>query len=120
MLSNSRIYIFGVIYRGETWLSSLNCNALAAMISDIIKANIKNLSFKNIVIINVYKDDSYACEIHIEKLKYDDLRVLDKDQVKKLRFDLMNQLTKINGFTYSEIHVVNDEFSKMSSPAFLT
>lgn len=119
MLSNSRVYIFGIEYKGEKWISSLDANELSNSLSNIIKTSITDLKVKDIKIINVYNSENYSSEIHIDKLKYKERRVLSKDLIKELRKILKEQLKKINNFVYEQIHVVNDEFSRKPTDAFL-
>ena len=119
MLSNSRIYIFGIEYKGEKWISSLDANELSNLIGDIIKTSIDDLKIKDIKIINVYDSGNYSSEIHIDKLKYRERRILSKDLIKQLRKIFRQQLRKINNFEYEQMHIVNDEFSKKPTDAFL-
>lgn len=119
MLSNSRIYIFKVSYKGSFWLSVLDANELSGMMANILKYGITDLKFKNIQFINDYKDEEYSCEVHLNKLKYKEKRILNKADMKELQSKLRGQLNKINNFKYEQIHIVNDEFSRIPSTGFL-
>ena len=120
MLSNSRIYIFKISYKGKEWISSLDANELSSLLANIIKTSIKDLKIKDIKIINSYRSGIYSSEIHIDKLKYRERRILSKEQISELRKILRQQLRKINEFTYEQIHIVNDEFTRKPTEAFLT
>jgi len=119
MLSNSRIYLFGVKYKDEEWISSLNANELSNLIGNIIKTSIEDFEIKDIKIINTYKGENYSCEIHIDKLKYRERRILSKELIRELGKILRDQLKKINNFSYEQMHIVNDEFSRKPTDAFL-
>lgn len=120
MLSNSRIYIFGTQYKGENWFSILKANELTGLMANKLNAAIPELKFKNIQVINHYVNGSFNSEIHINKLKYNELRVIPKKEVKKLQRRIVEQLRTINDFSYNVIDVVNDEFTRQPSTGFLT
>ena len=120
MLSNSRIYIFNIKYKEKTWLEILDTNQLSGLIANMLKSGVPDLSFKNIEFINTFEDNKYCCQIHINKLKYREKRVIPKDEVKDLSKKVTNQLKKIQFFVFEQLHVVNDEFSRQPSTGFLT
>lgn len=93
---------------------------MSGSMANILSHGITELQFKNIQFINVYEHDEYSCEIHINKLKYKGRRIINKDDIKVLRRDLIDQLKKINNFSYEQLHVVNDEFTKQPSVGFMT
>jgi len=120
MLSNSRIYIFGVKYKKKVWLEILDTNELAGTISNIFSSSIPELEFKSIQIFNCFEEGGHSCEIHINKLKYKERRIIEKEDIRELRKKLMQQLKKIPLLIYEQLHIVNDEFSKQPSSGFLT
>jgi hypothetical protein len=119
ILSSSRIYFFGVIYKQHQWLSLLDANELSGLLANEIKDNIPDLKPKNIQIINVYKSGVGKCEIHINKIKYKEERTLDKDVIAELLKVLRAQFAKIKNFSYDQVHFVNDEFTRQPSAGFL-
>ena len=119
MLSNARIYLFGVIYKGQSWLSISDCDQLSGMIANIIKNNIPQLKFKNLQIFNICNKKT-SNEIHINKILYNERKILNKTDIAELRLALQTQLKKIQQLTFEQIHVINDEFSERISPNYLT
>ena len=119
MLSNSRFYIFKIRYKEQYWLDILSANELAGLIANTLKDGLPELQFKNLQFINVYENDLFNCELHINKLKYKNKRIIAKEDSGKLCRKLAGQLSKINQFSYKEIQLVNDEFSKQPSIGFL-
>ena len=120
LLSSSRIYIFGVEYQGENYLTILQANELSGLIANILKAAMPEFLYKNIQIINKYEEDEFTCELHINKIKYKERRVLSKEASRELYRNLRKQLKKINGFKFAQLHSVNDEFSREPSVGYLT
>jgi hypothetical protein len=120
MLSNSRIYLFEVQYKNKTWLEVLDTNQLSGIIANLLKENIPELSYKNLDFINVFEENVYTCQIHINKLKYKNQRIISKDDIKELRKKLVEQFKNIQQFSFKQLHVVNDEFSKQPSAGFMT
>ena len=118
-LSSSRIYLFGVVYKEKQWLDLLDANELSGLLANVIKNNIPELRLKNIQILNAYKTHLGKCEIHLNKIKYNNERILDKNTVSELLKILKAQFNKIKYFNYEQIHFVNDEFSTLPSVAFL-
>ena len=119
MISHSRIYIFKVLYKRSGWVGQLAANELSGAIGNIVKHDMPDFAFKDLKIINVCKGDEHSSEIHMDKLKYKQRRVIDKADIAVLRKDLARQLSKINGFEYEQLHVVNDEFTQIPSSGYL-
>ena len=119
-LSNSRIYIFKILYKQKKWFEILDTNALSGLMANILSHGIPELQYKNIQFINTYEDEKYSCEIHINKLKYKGRRTIEKKDIKILRDDLITQFRKINNFSFEQLHIINDEFSRQPSVGFLT
>jgi len=115
MLSNARIYIFKISYQNSTWLTFRQSDLLSGLISQMLLTGIKELKFKNIEIINVYEEKIHNVEIHINKISYDNDRILSKEQISFLRNRLRGQFKKIVQFKFEDILVVNDEFRFKSS-----
>jgi len=118
-LSNSRIYLFIVTYKNQNWISKEDANQLSSLIADKIKIGIPDLSFKNIRFINVYESNHYSLEFHINKIKYKERRILIKRDVRELRNKINAQFKTIDDFSYEQIHVVNDEFSRIPTVGFI-
>ena len=119
MISTARIYLFNVKYENKDWLSISDCDKLSGQIAQLIKNGIPQLKFKNLQIFNIYKNEVCGNEIHINKIKFEEQRILTKDNIIKLRNELRKQLSRISHFTFEQIHVVNDEFSERITPAYL-
>ena len=119
MLSNSRIYVFNIYYKNSNWLDILAANELSGLIATIFKIAVPDLSYKNMQFINSYKNEKTNCEIHFNKLKYQDRRILTKEDIKELRTILHTQLNSLKNLKYEQIHIVNDEFSTKPSIGFI-
>ena len=119
MISTARIYILNIKYNNEEWLSISSCDKLSGQIAQLIKTGIPLLKFKNLQVFNIYKNEMCSNEIHINKIMYDGRRTLMKDDVMKIRDGLKKQLEKIAHFTFTQILVINDEFSERITPAYL-
>lgn len=112
MLSNARIYIFNVEYQNKRWLSIQQTNQLTGLMALMFSNGIKDFTFKNIQIINVYneKSNSFSCQIHINKISYYNNRILPKEHIAELRSKIRGQLKKILQLKFEEVLIVNDEF----------
>jgi len=121
MISSARIYLLEVQYQNKTWLSITDCDKLSGMIANLIKTRIPALTFKNLQFYNTYESvkNITSCEIHINKLKYNEQRVLTKDDISVIRRDLKKYLMTIPHFTFTQVHVINDEFSGRITPLYL-
>lgn len=119
MISTARIYLFHIIYKGKTWISLIDANELSSIMARILSSSMPQFKFKNIQIINSLKSQIASSEVHINKIRYDNKKILTKDDIALLRKQLTANLTKIPHFLYDQIHVVNDEFSREPSVAFL-
>lgn len=119
MLSNSRFYIFKVVYKTQYWLDILYANELSGLIGNILKDGLPEMKFKNLQFINVYEYGNFNCEIHINKLLYKGRRIIQKQDSSRLCRKLAGQLKKINEFDFDQIQLVNDEFSRQPSTGFL-
>jgi hypothetical protein len=119
VISTARVYVFNIKYENKEWLSISDCDRLSGQIAQLIKTGIPQFKFKNLQIFNVFKNETCSNEIHFNKIKYDDKRILSKNDVMKLRDDLRKHLNRITQLTYDQILVINDEFSERISPAYL-
>ena len=119
MLSTARIYIFNIDYKNKKWIDNLLSNELAGLIANKLKQSLQELEFKNLQIFNVYKNYLYSSEIHINKIRFNKRKVLLKDDINQLRLKLIKCLNTISTFKFEQIHIVNDEFSKQSTDAFI-
>jgi hypothetical protein len=123
MLSNSRIYIFNINYMNSDWLSDLQANQLAGLISNLFTDGIKNLTFKNLNFINVFESTLekkiYSCQLHIEKIIYKESKILCKEYIAELRNLIRAQLRKISMLKFGNVLIVNDEFNFTSTQGYL-
>jgi len=85
----------------------------------LFKNNIPQLKFKNLQIFNICNKKT-SNEIHINKILYNERKILNKTDIAELRLALQTQLKKIQQLTFEQIHVINDEFSERISPNYLT
>jgi len=119
MISSARIYIFNVIYRDSNWLSVMEVNQLAGLMSQTLSHGLKELTYKNLQFINVYDKIKYGVQIHINKISYKKQRILPKEAIADLRSKLRGQLKKIPFFKFQDVLIVNDEFDFKPTPGFL-
>lgn len=119
MLSNARVYVFKVVYQGSSWLSVNQANQLSGLIALMLSTGIPEFTFKNLQFINVYENEYYSTQIHINKIGYNKARVLSKEQVAELRMKIRLQLKKVMQLKFEDVLVVNDEFEFKSTSGFL-
>jgi len=119
MLSSARIYIFEVIYQNSNWLTFSQANQLSGLISQMLTTGIKELTFKNLQFINVYEEEKYSCQIHINKITYKKTRILPKEHIAELRMRIRGQLKKVLQLKFSDVLIVNDEFEFKSTSGFI-
>jgi len=119
MLSNSRIYIFGVTYKEKAWLDILETNELSGLLANHLKYAIPELEYQNMQFINCSINGNYSTEIHFNKIRYKEKRTIEKSDMKKLYRAMTLQFGKILQFKYNVMNIVNDEYSKKPSEGFM-
>jgi hypothetical protein len=119
MLSSARIYIFNLQYKNNKWIDNLNANELAGLIANVMKVSLSDLEYKNLQIFNVFKNNLYSSEMHINKIKFKKRKILLKEDIAELRKKLAGCLNSISTLKFEQIHVVNDEFSKQPTDGYL-
>jgi len=107
-VSETRIYIMGVVYREVQWIRPNASHALKQRLEEVL-GTIPTLKWRAIRIINQHSQRfGRSAEIHIKNVSYKGNKHLDVNDTDELRLFLIDKLPTVNYLNYSSVSVLDD------------
>ena len=107
-VSETRIYIMGVVYREVQWIRPNASYDLKQRLEEVLNT-IPTLEWRAIRIINQHsKRFGRSSEIHIKNVMYKGNKHLDVTDTDELRLLLIDKLPLVEYLNYSDVSVLDD------------
>jgi hypothetical protein len=118
-LSSSRIYLFGVKYKNNTHVDDFS-DELVNAIKVTLDNHFSEFGYKDITVVNSFKNGNIASEIHINKLFYKNKRIFNINTGDEIRLKLESCLRFIKDFSYTQLQIINDDFDRIPSSGLVS
>ena len=107
-VSETRIYIMGVVYRENQWIRPHDSVTLHQRLTEVLNT-IPELDWRDIRMINQHSlIFGRSSEIHLKSITYKGNKHLDLDDTDNLRLLLIDRLPRVEYLNYSSVSVLDD------------